>query len=72
MKSFKKSSFALATIDKSGNLDRKVIYSHRDMKLVTCVRECCILGPGRVGMYANKNAGVFSAAKDMVGIMTIK
>ncbi len=72
MTSFKKSSFAMATIDKSGNLERKVVYSHREMKLVTCVRECCILAPDRIGMYANKNAGVFSAAKDMVGILTIK
>ncbi len=72
MTSFKKSSFVMASIDKTGVFERKALFSHRDMKLVTCVRECCILGPDRVGLYANKNAGIFSAAKDMVGILTIK
>lgn len=69
---FNKGVLAMAVIDSKGNLTRSVVLDHKDMKLTTCIRESCLLGNNRLGLYAQKNGGLFSAAKDMIGILEVK
>ncbi|GGH76447.1 hypothetical protein HNQ91_004369 [Filimonas zeae] len=69
---FTKSVFVMATIDETGNLARKVLYTNRDMNVTTAVRECAPLDKNRIGLYAQKSAGLFSSGKDMVGILELK
>jgi hypothetical protein len=57
MVKFDKSVLAMATIDQKNNLARSVVYNHREMKLTTCI--------------IVKGAGVFTAAKDMIGLLEV-
>jgi hypothetical protein len=68
---FSKSVLAMATIDAKGTLTRSTLLDHKEMKLTTCIRESQPLDGKRIGLYALKGAGVFSSAKDMVGILEI-
>ncbi|GAB4092766.1 hypothetical protein [Flaviaesturariibacter terrae] len=69
---FTKSILAMATIDQDGALTRSQVYDHRDMKLTTCVRVSRRLNDGSIGLYAQRIGGIFSAAKDMVGILALQ
>ncbi len=71
MVKFDKSVLAMATIDQKNNLTRSVVYNHRDMKLTTCINASKRLSTSKIGLYALKGAGVFSAAKDMVGLLEV-
>ena len=68
---FGKSVLAMAVIDQKDNLTRNIVYDHRDMKLTTCVRVSQKLTGDKIGLYAHKNGGLFSSAKDMVGILEV-
>jgi hypothetical protein len=72
LQKFNKSMLAMATIDAKGNLNRSGVFDHREMKLTTAVRESCVLDDKHIGLYAQKGGGLFSAAKDMIGILEIK
>jgi|GEM_PF-1513928 len=69
---FHKSVFTMSVIDSKGALTRSVILDHRDMKLVTAVRECRKIDDHRIGLYAQRTGGLFTSAKDMVGILEVK
>jgi hypothetical protein len=69
---FNKSDFVMGTFDSNGNVTRDILFKNKDNKLTTATRECVQLDKNRIGLYAQKFAGMFSAAKDMVGIMTIE
>lgn len=69
---FNKSVLVMAVVDAKGNLNRSIIMDHKDTKLTTCIRESCILGKNRIGLYAQKGGGLFSASKDMIGILELK
>ena len=68
---FGKSVLAMAVIDQKDNLTRNIVYDHRDMKLTTCVRVSQRLTGDKIGLYAHRNGGLFSSAKDMVGILEV-
>lgn len=68
---FDKSVLAMATIDPRNNLTRSAVYDHRDMKLTTCINVSQRLSPSKIGLYALRGAGIFSAAKDMVGLLEV-
>lgn len=68
---FGKSVLAMAVIDQKDNLARSVVYDHRDMKLTTCVGISQKLTGDKIGLYAQKTGGLFSSAKDMVGILEV-
>lgn len=70
LKRFAKSAFAMAVVDEQGAISRKALFSHRDMRLITAVRECNSIGKNRIGLYALRE-GVFIASKDMVGILDV-
>ncbi|GAA4318572.1 hypothetical protein [Flaviaesturariibacter amylovorans] len=69
---FTKSILALATIDQRDNLTRSMVYDHKEMKLTTCVRVSQRLGNSVIGLYAQRMGGMFSSAKDMVGLLELK
>ena len=69
---FGKSIFAMAVIDSKGNLNRSTIYDHKEMNLTTAVRECKPLDSKRIGLYAMRGGGLFSAAKDMIGMLQVE
>jgi hypothetical protein len=69
---FNKSVLAMATVDAKGNLERSIVMDHKETKLTVCMRESCIIGKNRIGLYAQKFGGLFSAAKDMIGILEIQ
>jgi len=69
---FNKSVFVMGSFDKAGNVTRDVLFKNKDNKLTTATRECVQIDKNRIGLYAQKLGGVFSSAKDMVGIMTIQ
>lgn len=69
---FGRSILMMATIDNKGTITRESLYDHRKMDLTTCVNECCILDNSHIGLYALKGGGVFSSAKDMIGILEVK
>ncbi len=71
VRKFGKSVLAMSVIDAKGNLSRSIIYDHREMDLTTCIRECTPIDDHRIGLYALKGSGLFSAAKDMIGILEI-
>ena len=68
---FGKSILAMASIDAKGNLTRSAVLDHKEMDLTTCIRECHPIDNSRIGLYALKGGGVFSSAKDMVGILEV-
>lgn len=68
---FGKSVLAMAVIDQKDALTRSIIYDHRDMKLTTCIGVSQKLGNDKIGLYAHKTGGLFSSAKDMVGILEV-
>jgi hypothetical protein len=69
---FGRSIMMMTTIDSKGGISREMIFDHKKMDLTTCVRECCVLDKNRIGLYALKGGGVFSSAKDMIGILEVK
>ena len=69
---FNKSVFVMGSFDEQGNLTRDVLFKNKDNKLTVAVSECMKIGNNRIGLYAQKIGGIFSAAKDMVGILDIK
>jgi hypothetical protein len=69
---FNKCVLAMATVDAKGNLNRTAIMDHKETKLTVCMRESCILGKNRIGLYAQKGGGLFAASKDMIGILEIQ
>ena len=71
VRKFGKSVLAMAVIDAKGNLTRSAVYDHREMNLTTCIRECRVLDNRRIGLYAQKGGGLFSSAKDMIGILEV-
>jgi hypothetical protein len=71
MVKFDKSVLAMATIDQKNNLTRNVVYNHREMKLTTCINVSKRLSTSKIGLYALKGAGVFTAAKDMIGLLEV-
>lgn len=68
---FSKSAFVMAVVDAKGTLTRKAVFSHRDMRLITAVRECTTLDKNRIGLYALREGKLFAASKDMVGILEV-
>lgn len=72
MTNFKKSVLAMATIDANDNLAREQVYDHREMKLTTCVRVSRRINNDTIGLYAQRIGGLFSSAKDMVGILALQ
>lgn len=71
MVKFGKSILAMAVVDQKNNLTRSQVYSHRDMKLTTCVAASQRLATNKIGLYALKGEGVFTAARDMVGLLEV-
>jgi uncharacterized protein (DUF2249 family) len=69
---FGNSVFTMATVDENGMMQRKELYSHKDMKLTTVVNKCSQLEGNKLGLYAQRNSGLFSAAKDMIGMLEVK
>lgn len=69
---FNKSVLAMAVIDAQGNLTRSIVQENKDSKLIPAIRVSTIIGNDRLGLYAQKGGGIFSAAKDMVGILQLK
>jgi hypothetical protein len=69
---FNKSVFVMATIDKAGNVTRDILFKNKDNKLTTATRECVIVDKNKIGLYAQKLGGFFTAAKDMIGILEVK
>jgi hypothetical protein len=72
LRRFDKSVFQMAVVDDKGGLERSQLYTHRDMRLTTAIRECRPLDKKRLGLFAQKGAGLFSSGKDMVGILEVK
>jgi hypothetical protein len=68
---FDKSVLAMAKIDAKNNLSRSMVYDHRDMKLTTCINASKRLSPSKIGLYALRGMGIFTAAKDMVGLLEV-
>jgi hypothetical protein len=71
MTNFKKSVLAMAVIDQKSNLVRSAVYDHRDMNLTTCINVSQKLANDKIGLYAQRNGGLFSSAKDMIGLLEI-
>jgi hypothetical protein len=69
---FNKSVFVMGVIGEGGDVTREILFRNKDNKLTTATRECMRIGKNRIGLYAQKLGGIFSSAKDMVGIMEIK
>lgn len=69
---FSKCVLVKTVIDAKGNFTRDAIFDHTDTKLTVCIRECPVIGKNRIGLYAQKNGGLFSAAKDVIGILEVK
>jgi hypothetical protein len=69
---FGRSILMMAVVDSKGGISRQSILDHKKMDATTCVNECCILDTRRIGLYALRGGGVFSSAKDMVGILEVK
>jgi hypothetical protein len=72
MVKFTKSVLAMAIIDQKGNLNRTMVYDHKEMKLTTCINVSCLLAKDKLGLYAQRGGGLFSSAKDMVGIISVE
>jgi len=70
---FNKSVFVMGAFDEQDNVTRTVLFNNKDNnKLTVAVRESMQIGKNRIGLYAQKLGGLFSTAKDMVGILDIK
>lgn len=69
---FNKSVFVMGVIGENGEVSREILFRNKDNKLTTATRECMRIDKNRIGLYAQKLSGIFSSAKDMVGIMEIK
>jgi hypothetical protein len=70
---FSKSVFVMGTFDEQDNVTRTSLFNNKDNnKLTVAVRESMLIGKNRIGLYAQKLGGLFSTAKDMVGILDIK
>jgi hypothetical protein len=69
---FGRSVLMMATVDTKGGVSRQSLLDHKKMDLTTCVNESCVLDNNRIGLYALRGAGVFSAARDMVGILEVR
>jgi hypothetical protein len=69
---FNKSVFVMGVIGEGGDVSREILFRNKDNKLTTATRECMRIDRNRIGLYAQKLGGLFSSAKDMVGIMEIK
>ncbi len=69
---FSHSVLTMAVIDDNGNLNREVIQENRNAKLVPAIRESYIIDDNTIGLYAQRGAGIFAAAKDMTGILEVK
>ncbi|RYZ20839.1 MAG: hypothetical protein EOO16_15255 [Chitinophagaceae bacterium] len=72
MVKFAKSVLALATIDGNDNMVRSQVYDHKEMKLTTCVRVSRRIGMDVIGLYAQRGGGLFTSAKDMVGMLSLQ
>ena len=65
--------FMTATVDSKGNLDRKIVFNHKEVKLTVATNECFLLDEQHLGIYGiQPGGGFFSSAKDMVGILELK
>jgi hypothetical protein len=69
---FNKCVFVMATIDSKGKMERQILFDHKDVPLSVAVRNSPLIGDNRIGLYAQKNGGLFSAAKDMIGTLELK
>jgi hypothetical protein len=69
---FNKCVLVKTVVDAKGSFTRESVFDHSDTKLTVCVRECVIVGKNRIGLYAQKNGGLFAAAKDMIGVLEVK
>jgi hypothetical protein len=69
---FGRSILMMATVDSKGGITREAILDHKQMDLTTCVNECFTLDATHLGLYALRGGGVFTSAKDMVGILEVK
>ena len=69
---FNKSVFVMGVISDNGAVSREILFRNKDNKLTTATRECMRIDKNRIGLYAQKLGGIFSSAKDMIGIMEIK
>ena len=73
MSNAKKCIFMMATVDAKGNLNRNMVFNHKDVELTVATNECFLLDAQHLGLYATKaGSSFFSSAKDMVGILELK
>jgi hypothetical protein len=72
LKKFDKCVFIMAVVDSKGTLTRSVVFSHKDVSYTAAVRVSQIIDKNRLGIYSQKGGGLFSKAKDMIGILEIK
>ena len=69
----KKCVFMMATVDSKGNLNRTIVFNHKEVKLTVATNECFLLDEQHLGIYAiQPGGGFFSSSKDMVGILELK
>ncbi len=69
---FNKSVFVMGVIDDKGAVSREILYRNKDNKLTTATSQCMRIDKNKIGLYAQKLGGFFSAGKDKIGIMEIK
>lgn len=67
---FNKCAMALTVIDADGKFTREMVADNKEMELTTCPGVSGVLDNNRIAIYAMKGKGLFSASKDMVGIIT--
>jgi len=73
MTNSRKCVFMMATVDSKGNLNRTIVFNHKEVKLTVATNECFLLDEQHLGIYAiQPGGGFFSSSKDMVGILELK
>ena len=69
----KKCVFMMASIDSKGNLNRTIVFNHKEVKLTVATNECFLLDEQHLGIYAiQPGGGFFSSSKDIIGILELK
>ena len=63
----------MASIDSKGNLNRTIVFNHKEVKLTVATNECFLLDEQHLGIYAiQPGGGFFSSSKDIIGILELK
>ena len=64
-------TLAMATIDANGNVNRSILINSKQTKFTSAMNVSFAISNNQIALYASKG-GLFTKAKDMVGLLELK